>query len=151
MVAELKIAVEPWAMARLGVMRLCPALGEEAPQSAHTPVPKVDTAIYDGMAADGRLICVTARDGGVVGFWLAFLSYHPHHKGLVTCCGDLVFLKPEYRRGFNAARMLRALIGEAREAGASVMYCNSPIGRDLGPLLRRFGLAPVETQYSVWF
>ncbi len=151
MVTKLKIAVEPWATARLGVMRLWPALAAEAPQSAHTQPPEGDRALYDAAASENSLICVTARDGGVVGFWLAFLSYHPHHKGALACLADLVFLKPEYRRGFNAARMLRVLIGEAREAGASVMYCNSPIGRDLGPLLRRFGLAPVETQYSVWF
>ena len=151
MVPELIVAVEPWATARHGVMNLWPMLAAEAVQSERTPLPEGDRALYDGAAANDGLICVTARKERVVGFWLAFLAYHPHHRGHLSCAADLVFIHPEHRGSMTAARMFRAMRDEARERGASVFYANSPIGRDLGPIFRRFGLAPVETQYSVWF
>lgn len=152
MVPELTVSVEPWGEMRDAILPLWDMLGEEAEQVARTPVPQGDMAIYDGLGAVDALISIGIRDSmRLIGFWLGFLSPHPHFHGRLACAADVVFLAPEYRGGWTMARAFRLLRDEAKARGASVLYANSPIGRDLGPLFRRFGLAPVEVQYSVWF
>lgn len=152
MVPELSVAAEAWPQMRDDILPLWKALGAEAEQARRTPIPAGDRTIYDDAARFDSLISIGIRDARVlVGFWLAFLSPHPHHAGHQVCAADVVYLKPEYRKGWTSAKAFRLLRDEAKARGASVLYANSPVGRDLGPLFRRFGLAPVEVQYSVWF
>lgn len=149
---NLTVAVEPWTHMRNAILPLWDELIAEAEQSKRTPAPHGDRAMYDNADAEGALIAVGIRHGvRLVGFWLAFLSPHPHFAGRVACAADVVFLRPKYRGGWAMAKALRLLRDTAKDRGASVLYANSPIGRDLGPLFRRFGLAPVEIQHSVWF
>jgi GNAT superfamily N-acetyltransferase len=152
MVPELSVSVEPWSQMRNAILPLWDELALEAKQSTRTPLPVGDRALYDQAAAESALVSVSARNGvRLVGFWLAFLSPHPHHVGRIVCAGDLVYIKPKHRGGWTLAKMLRTVRDEAKARGAHALYVNAPIQMDFEPLMRRFGLLPVETQYSVWF
>ncbi len=148
----MEIRSELWSAMRGEIRPLWEALGDEAEQSAQTPPPCVDMGIYDAADAADTLISIAARvENRLVGFWLAFLFSHPHHEGKLVAAADLVYLAPEHRGGWGMMRAFRLLRDEAKRRGAVALYANSPIGRDLGSIFRRCDLAPVETQYSVWF
>lgn len=136
---------------RLPILPLWDALAFEAEQTRRSAYPTVNRTLYDQCAMDGALISIGIRaQARLVGFWLAFLSAHPHHEGKLACAADLVYIKPEHRGTWAIVRALRLLRETAKAKGAHVLYANSPIGRDMGPIYRRFGLAPIEVQHSVW-
>lgn len=149
MVPGLIVGFEPWDTIKADIEPLLAEMGRDVVQK-FAASPKLNHAAYEAAGPD--LLCIAIRDGVVlVGFWMAFIFDHPHHAGTRVCATDLVYLQPEHRGGWVMIKAFRLLRDTAKARGCASMYAGSPIGRDLGPIFRRFGLAPVETQFSVWF
>lgn len=144
----LEIKLEPWAAVRDEIEPLWDALANDSRQSEEGPEPRGDIAVYDAAADD--LIVVAYRHGGaLVGFWFALVVPHPHYAGRTAVIGDAVYVRPEHR-GPGIARALRLLMNEGKRRGAFAAFINSPVGRDFGPLLSRFGFRPTEVQHRAF-
>jgi GNAT superfamily N-acetyltransferase len=110
--------------------------------------PDIDTALYEALEEKGALYVLGARDGGEpVGYFVAFIARHPHHRRLKHAVDDVYFLRPSHRDPINGVRLLKRAEEDLREQGCQLMALRSSHRRDLGPLLRRLGYAPFETAY----
>jgi len=57
-----------------------------------------DTAAYQALADQGKLVIVTLRDDGELkGYVIGFLYTSLHHKKIPCGFGDSIYIEPEYR------------------------------------------------------
>lgn len=95
----------------------------------------------------GNLFIVTARDGHrLVGFAIMYVSRSMHTQQLGGH-EDLFYLLPEYRKGWNALKLLSISEEKCREMGCSEMNMNAMIGSKSGAILSGRGYAIVSQQY----
>lgn len=92
-----------------------------------------------------------ARDGaGRLAGYLAFLfvqslAYRAH----VFALCELIYLAPEHRRGYNAARFIRFARERLQADGASKIFVHVPLSHDFGAVLEREGFRARETVYDL--
>lgn len=112
--------------------------------------PRLAGDVLLALAARGAYRVVTARDvdGALAGYCGLFVVADPHNAGEVAATEDAIYLVPAARSGLAGLAFVRAVDGILMDSGVVIVYRASPSGRDLGPLLRRAGYAPVETKYA---
>lgn len=67
------------------------------PRASHIPL-DIDTALYDKLYKDGRLVFIAAKEEETfIGYLVAHLSQHQHCKQTTVANFDAVYVLPEYR------------------------------------------------------
>jgi hypothetical protein len=57
-----------------------------------------DTAAYQGLSDQGKLVVVTIRDdGNLKGYVIGFTYYSLHHRKILCGIGDSIYIEPDYR------------------------------------------------------
>lgn len=145
----LTFQVEIWAALRDEVVPLASAHWEEMPFDPDLPLRRHE-ALYEALGAKDGLLIVTGRDNGrLVGYFINFVSRHPHYD-LLTAAMDVYFLAPEYRSGSHGLLLFRAMEDACRERGVEYMLSTARLDRSPGAaaVLKRLGWAAVRTVYE---
>lgn len=107
----------------------------------------------------GILHVMTVRDGStarLVGYVFAMIGPHLHYVSTRWCMGDMFFLQPPYRVGWNGVRMMKAFERGVAERGAKIIHLVEKLhfveshkhGRKVGSLLEFLGYSPIEQVYA---
>ena len=132
------------------VCELLSLLQQHHEEVSHCPdVPiEPDFNIYRKMEDMGILRIFTARENGeIVGYSVFFVSASIHHKSKLQAAQDLLFLRPDYRRGFTAYRFIKWCDDQLRADGVKSIFQYVNVKSDFGSLLERMGYNKFETLY----
>ena len=104
---------------------------------------------YEIMETMGMLHIVTARDEGrLVGYCITFLVRHLHYSDHVYAMNDILYVRPENRRGSVGARLIHFTEERLAELGCSVTNYHIKPEHDFSPLLIKQGYKLTEYQYG---
>jgi len=112
----------------------------------------LETSMYaEGQVLDLRLeryeehekarvfVTIVARDNGIfAGFCWMYLTPSMHTQELLAT-EDVLYLKPEYRRGRNGYRLYQFVIDEMRRLGAKHIMVTAPPGSASDRILATMG------------
>ena len=108
-----------------------------------------DWDAYEQLEEDGKLFIFTARDDGqLAGYFVVIVAPHIHYKSTLFGNNDLIYLAPEYRLGFTAAKLLRFAEQCLRKDGVAVLMINTKDHKPFDALLTRGGYNLVERVYG---
>ena len=97
----------------------------------------------------GSLHIVTARDNGkLVGYVFLFVNLSFQISRLIAIT-DLIYLAPEYRRGFEGVKMLKKAKEMARSLDAVKLYLIAHGSEGLERVFSRLGASKAETVYAM--
>lgn len=150
---EIKFAVEPFANGpkAVGFSELIEENYAEMERHKQLRKMSLDRASYDMMDRAGKMRCYSARVNGeqLVGYATFFLSrgYRYQTTGAMAF-SDLWYLKPGFRSGDTAARMLAFVENDMRKQDVIALYMCDPLQKSIWPLLKWAGFTPIETTYE---
>lgn len=114
-----------------------------------------DCARYDAAEAAGAYRLLTARGDhhelgrpliGYAGYWICPSA---QRRGALEAAQDMLYLRPDCRRGWLGAELIREGDRMLAELGVSIVYHHvRTAARDFGPVLQRLGYQPIETTYA---
>ena len=111
--------------------------------------PEPDLATYFAMEDVKRVSVVTARSGGeLVGYAVLLFANHLHFREK-TAYVDLIYLRPDQRKGMVGVLLLRHAKEQASNMGANRLYADSTALRDISPVLQRAGFVLESHTYGV--
>ena len=104
---------------------------------------------YFQMDELAQLHIVTVRDEGVlVGYFISFVSPHPHYRNDLFASNDILFIKKEYRGSTVAYRMFKFAKKELKSLGVSVMLISMKAEFPFEELCEGLGMDKHEITYS---
>jgi len=108
-----------------------------------------DYDLYYKIEGAGGLHMVTARKGGtLVGYYVAFVSKHPHHKEHLFATNDFVFVEPSCRKGYAGVGLFKYAEKSLAELGVSVVVINTKAHAPFDNLCEYLGYSSEERLYS---
>ena len=108
-----------------------------------------DYELYHQLEGLDKLHLVTARKGGtLVGYYLAFVNSHPHHKGHLFASNDFVFVEPSCRKGHTGVGLFKYAEETLAERGVSVVVINTKAHAPFDRLCEYLGYSNEERVYS---
>lgn len=111
--------------------------------------PDYDTYLRIEATGMLRVYTVRADDGAVVGYAIYFVRPHLHYRRNVWAVSDIVYLRPEYRRGFCGVRLLSFAEKKLTEDGVHVMHTTSKLAHPaLARVLEHLGHNPIEMGHA---
>lgn len=127
---------------------LCAHWGEVARHRSAVPLNPSWDYYYASEKID-RLVVVVAEHGvELVGYNVYFLAPMLHNMPTLLAKNDIIYIRPEYRRGSLAVRMMAMGESQAKRLGASIVSMHVKTDHDFSRLLLRAGYAEVETTFS---
>lgn len=116
----------------------------------HSVIPLApDWQKYINLERSNQLHIVAARDNGVlVGYFFTIVLTHLHYCTTVMAWSDIMFLRPEYRRGFAGIRLVKEAEKMVRALGAKRLYIMCKVYHDIEGLLARLGYRWVEKIFT---
>lgn len=111
-----------------------------------------DWEAYREGEAKGQIKCFTARDGGaLVGYFVVCLHRNLHYKDHLWATNDIIFLHPDYRKGFTAIKLIKFAEECLHEDGVSILVINSKTHKPFDAILERMGYSHIENVFSKRF
>lgn len=108
-----------------------------------------DERAYVELARRGMLRIYTVRDAGaLVGYVMFLVRPNPHYQGSLNAVQDVLYLKPEYRRGLTGVRLLKLAERRLAAEGVQVVYHHVKATNRVGELLGRLGYELVDQLYA---
>ena len=108
-----------------------------------------DFEAYQNLEDQGRLHIYTAREGDkLVGYFAVIAIEHLHYKDHIFAHNDVIYVDPEYRRGFTAWRLIKFAEQQLTLSGVSVMMINIKRHKPFDKLLQRLNFKETESIYS---
>ncbi len=104
---------------------------------------------YKTLDEMGILHVVTMRDEKkLVGYFISFIQAHPHHMDCLMALNDVLFIDKEYRKGFNATRLIKFAETELKELGVMKTYITVKLDHDFSLLLEKMNYKARERIYE---
>lgn len=104
---------------------------------------------YRYLQKAGSLLCVTCRDNGnLVGYSFMFVFPHIHYKSTLTAMNDILYLKPEYRKGFAGVRLIKLSEEACRSRGVKKIAWHIKTDHNFGKIMERLGYNLFEVNYG---
>jgi predicted GNAT superfamily acetyltransferase len=95
---------------------------------------------YVGLQLAGWLIAIGAFDGDrLVGYSTAVTSPHLFNPNIIFCSTDALFIMPEYRNSYKAAKLIAETERVAKERGAHHIIWHTRSGTQFAGMLERHG------------
>lgn len=108
-----------------------------------------DLSVYEQLDLGGRLRIFTATHAGeLVGYQVFIVSEHLHSKDWIQASQDILYFRPEHRKGLTAYRFIKWCMNQLREDGISVVHQMVPVKAGIGPLFERLGYQKEDVSYS---
>lgn len=102
--------------------------------------------LYLQAMEQGRLHTYTVRfDGDLVGYALYLVDYHPHYASLKLAVPDVIYLRPDHRKGMAGKRLIQLSEAGLKAAGVDVVQGHTKQKRDLSVLFKRLGYEHSDT------
>lgn len=93
---------------------------------------------YAALERMGCYIVFTVRNElELIGYSAFFLNHHLQHADLLSANNDVIYVKPEYRRGMNAIRFIDFCEQELKTLGAQAITYHVKTHIDWRPILHR--------------
>ena len=104
---------------------------------------------YQQLQDREQLICITVRDNGkLVGYSFMFVFPHIHYKSTIIGLNDLLYLKPEYRKGFSGVKLIKMSEEQCRLKGAKKVVWHIKTDHNFGKIMERLGYNLFEVNYG---
>ena len=105
--------------------------------------------LYEQLATMGLLKLYVVRHDGVIAGYSAFIiQQHPHYVTTKVAMNDILYVKPEYRKGSLSLKLMNFAEKNLQKEGVQFISMHSKTEHDFGVILRRKGYQPVETIYG---
>lgn len=105
--------------------------------------------LYKLMEDSGSMRVYTMRQAGkLVGYQVLFIATHPHSKRVLTAQMDILFLHPDYRKGYAAMNFMTWCDGELQAEGVNIVIKTIKRRLDFGAILERMGYKAEDVTYS---
>jgi GNAT superfamily N-acetyltransferase len=142
---SVRFARESMAAVREEILPLLHAHWAEVAHYADMPL-NPNWPWYEASEAAGQLRIFTARDGEtLIGYAIYVIGPGLHYRDFTYANQDILFVLPEYRRGFTGRELLRFTEQALRADGVHLVLQHVKVAHDFGPLLRREGYEPIDT------
>lgn len=82
----------------------------------------------------------------IVAYSVFRVGTHPHYNKLVAQ-QDVLYVKPEYRKGSFGIRFIKDIESSLKELSVEGIFQNSTVKKDLSKLFNRIGYKEVDTVY----
>lgn len=142
--------VEPLKAVQPEMLALTPRHWNEI-RDRNTPALDVNWAWFASLEESRNLLIVTARNNGeLVGYMLFVVAPLPHYRGHLCAHDDAHYLVPEFRKGWNGVRFIRAAEKALKERGVTRVSFHHKNRSDInrGAVFKRLGYDPIETIWS---
>lgn len=105
--------------------------------------------MYEKCDLAGVIRFFTVRhQGRLVGYQVFIVSEHLHSRDMVQATQDILYLKPEHRRGLVGYRFLKWCMNQLKEDGIAVVHQVISARNDFGKILERMGYQLEDMTYS---
>jgi hypothetical protein len=105
--------------------------------------------LYEEAEKNGDLKIFTARaDHKIVGYFAVIVTHSLHYQDHLYANSDVIFLHPEYRKGYTASNLIKFSIECLAQDSISMLFMNTKIHKPFDLLLKRLGFNHVENVYS---
>ena len=108
-----------------------------------------DFEVYAMLEETGKLKTYTARNAErkLIGYFVAFVSHHPHHRKSLQANLDIIFILPEYRGG-TGRKFISWCENQLRDEGVQVVYQHLKIAHDKAALMQKLGYEAIDKVYG---
>ena len=97
----------------------------------------------------GLLLCVSARkEKELIGYSMMFISPSLHYSKNVFAVNDVVYIKPEHRKGFLGIKLMKFVEQELRMIGVSKVYYHIKKEHNWGKIMERLVYIEEEVNNS---
>lgn len=104
---------------------------------------------YYQLEDSGVLKVFTVRDEGIlVGYFSVFVFPHIHYKSTVFAQNDVIYISPDYRKGFTAIKLIKFAENCLREDGVDVLQINTKAHKDFSLILERLNFSLNDKVYG---
>jgi GNAT superfamily N-acetyltransferase len=108
-----------------------------------------DWDTYRSLEEQGKLKIFTAReDGSLVGYFVVVVTANIHYKDHLFASNDIIYLAPDYRKGFTGIRLIKFAEKCLKEDGVSVLTINTKVHKPFDSVLERLNFNLIERVYS---
>lgn len=145
----IKIRVEKYSDCRDELIPLVGRQWQEMPFDAGIGL-SPDEPTYRALDEAGKLILLIARDQNrLVGYFVAFVSRHPHYD-MLTAAMDIYYLLPEFRSALNGIRLFNSLEVEAKARGVEFLLATARLDRSpaASMIFNRLGWTEARTVFQ---
>lgn len=109
-----------------------------------------NTEKYASMHEQDMIEVHSVRDDGkLVGYSVWFVFSHLHYKDSITASSDVLYIHPDYRKGFTGIQFLRWTTEEIKKRNPMRILFHVKPFLDYGPILERMGAKYFEKTYSI--
>lgn len=91
---------------------------------------------------------VLRSDGRVIGYWVFFVTPHPHYKGDRFAVNDIVYVDPAYRVPELTPRCFGSVEASLKREGVSVITYHMKVYKPFENMLRSMGYDHLEHLYG---
>jgi len=104
---------------------------------------------YFALEEMGNLHVLTAREEDkLVGYYICGVQPNLHYADVLFSVNDILFIHPDYRKGFTGIRLIKEAEKEMRKLGVKVMTIGFKTYAPFGRLLERLGWDFTEKVYT---
>ena len=108
-----------------------------------------DWDAYFSLEDQGKLKVFTAREGELlVGYFVVTLGYNIHYKDHLCATNDIIYMHPDFRKGFAGIRLIKFAEKCLKEDGVSTLTINTKVHQPFDKVLERLKFKPIERVYS---
>jgi len=101
--------------------------------------------IFD--AGIGHIMTARTEEGKLVGYSVCTMVPHLRYKSVKWAEGDIFFLHPDYRKGREGIRLLKAAEHMMKALGAEKLYQKIKLHKDVGKVFEHMGYHAIERVY----
>ena len=96
--------------------------------------------LYRSRDLAGQLSVVTARASEeLVGYFINFVTPHPHYQSTLFGLMDVYFLDTKYRQAGNGLRLFQAAERDLASRGVREAIANTKVAHDMSAIFERLG------------
>lgn len=108
-----------------------------------------DWEAYESLEAQGKLKIFTARDDEqLVGYFVVIVGTNIHYKDHLFASNDIIYLSPEYRKGFMSIKLIKFAEKCLKADGVSVLTINTKVHKPFDKLMDFLKFRKIERVYS---
>lgn len=141
--------IESYDDCREEIDRYLPAHWQEIAIDRDTIPLEKDEASYRQLADSGALHILTVRkDGELVGYIAGIVKGHIHYKSTLHCFTDVMWLRPDCRKGRIGIDLFRRYEETLKARGVVKVVIASKVHLDLSAIFDRLGWTFTERLYT---
>lgn len=105
--------------------------------------------MYKAMGKLNSLVLFTAKSGDdVVGYNLFIITYHPHYAATKVAENDIIYLKPEFRKGFTGYKFIKYSVEELKKK-VKIITLSMKADHPFAPIVKRLGFELTDLKHTL--